>query len=213
MTFFYPLLASCSGLFSAERPACDPPVREIAGQTVLVVDESTLEQATCARKVDAELWLDVEGPVELPNLEVVTGAININDRVVSVHFPNLRKAGEIGAMNAESLETVSVPSLTSTEAVHFSECPELRELALPRLREVGLSFEVSECPRLLSLDVSRLAKVGHRLAVGGNGFEVSCATPLFERVEFAIPLPVHEAEGVDCRSRERSPSQAEPHGQ
>ena len=166
MLTLLPLSLVACGLLPASRPDCDPEpeLENVFGREVLFVDD--LNDLSCVRQVKGGLHLNVEGPVVLPGLEVVSGAIRSSQRVTSLDVPKLRYAGTVSA--GPATETVHLPALKAVENVHFDQSFALREVDLSGLERVDDLLVVTRNPELETIEFTRLEHVDHTAMLKDN---------------------------------------------
>jgi hypothetical protein len=77
----------------------------------------------------------------------------------TVELPVLRSADELMVV-AGNTETLHAPALAVAGVVTFDRLPELVQLSLPALRQVGLDLAITRCAKLATLELPLLVSIG-----------------------------------------------------
>ena len=170
-----PALTRVGGSLAVER--VDPPgpaATHAASAPALVEVGRTLRiTLSAADEVSLPALQTVRSQLQLENLAlpvlalpalVSAGAIEMLDVGQAVELPVLRSADEL-LVAAGNTRTLRAPALAAAGVVTLDLLPELEQLSLPALRQVGLDVAITRCAKLAALDLPVLVSIGEAATI------------------------------------------------
>ena len=120
------LLAAVVGRCTTS-PSCDPqPLSpKVAGRDVFFARD--IGEVHCVVRVDGDLHLHLDGPVDLPDLEAVTGDVFVFGATTTLELPRLRSVDGFTASGIPTLQSIRLPALTSAGELYITKAPQLAD--------------------------------------------------------------------------------------
>jgi hypothetical protein len=165
-----PALARVGGTFAVER--IDPPgpaaTHAVSAPALVEVGRTLRIALSAADLVSLPALRTVRSQLQLENLELPVlalpalasaGVIEMLDVGQTVDLPVLRSTDELMVV-AGNTQTLHAPALAVVGVVIFDLLPDLEQLSLPTLRQVGLELAITRCAKLATLELPLLVSIG-----------------------------------------------------